>query len=142
MRFRLRTLLIMLAVGPPVVGYLWPRSPGRVPIVTVRQGETAEVDLIQVNTTPHFTQVLFWSRYPVGELHLRTWRLNGSATTKNMKFKHSGGRDCECTWTESGMERRVLAPLFQETKTPNDPEIEDRIKLPKPKRIPLWNSVP
>src|SRR5262245_37853856 len=107
MQFRLRTLLIVLAVGPMVLAYFWPRPP--IPIVTVGRGKTAEVDLIQVNTTPAFSQVLFWSRYPDGELHVREWRL----LKENFQIKHSWIRKCECSWIEFGIERRVLAPCFQ-----------------------------
>src|SRR5687768_13719586 len=141
LRYRLRTLLIVLAILPPLIAYVWPRTSGPVPIATVRPGETAEVDLIQVNTVvqpsapiPVFKQVLFWSRHPDGELHVRTWRLVIPA--KNMQFKNSGGADWECAWTESGIERRVRAPAFQETKSPDDLEMLDRQKLPKPDRIP------
>ena len=74
---------------------------------------------------------------------MREWRLNEkSATTKKKQIKHSAGTDWECTWTEFGVERRVLAPLFQQTKSPRDPELDDRVMLPKPKRIPLWKSRP
>jgi hypothetical protein len=139
-RYRLRTLLILLAVGPPLVGYLWPRAPRPVPIKTVREGETAEVDVIQVHTNPNFPQVLFWSRYPDGELHLRTWLLKGTRQNKSLQIKHWGGKYCECTWTEKGIQRRVLAPVFQETNSASDPEIDDRRRVPKTKRIPLWES--
>jgi hypothetical protein len=135
MRIRLRTLLIVLAVGPMVLAYSWPHPP--VPIATARRGETAEVDLIQVNTTPHFSQVLFLSRYPDGELHVREWRL----LKEHFQIKHAWNGECECSWIESGIQRRVLAPRFQESKTSNDSEIADRLKVPKPARIPLWEHV-
>jgi hypothetical protein len=139
MRYRLRTLVIVLAVVPPLIGYFWPRPSRPVPIATMRQGETAEVDLIQVHTNPASTEVIFWSRYPDGELHVRGWLLHGSMIPeKKMQLNHSAGNDCECTWIESGIERRVRAPLFRETQSPRDVEIDDRVKLPKAKRIPLW----
>jgi hypothetical protein len=142
MRYRLRTLLVLLAIVPPLLGYFWPRPPAPIPIATVTEGETARVDLIQVHTNPDFTQVIFWSRYPDGEFHVREWSLHGSMIPeKKMQITHVGVEDCDCTWSsKSGIQRRVLAPRFLETRSPRDPEMDDRIKLAKTKRIPLWES--
>jgi hypothetical protein len=105
----------------------------------VLRGETAEVDLIEVQTNPvqAFQQVLFWSRYPDGQLHVREWRLLGK-TKDNPRITHSFHAGCECRWIENGVERRVHAPAFQESQTPVDVEILDRAKLPKDRRDPLW----
>ena len=140
MRFHLRTLLILLAVGPPLLAWLWPRPLGPIPIATMRPGETAEVDLIHVhyNTSQVIEQVIFWSRYPDGELHIREWRL-GPGSVKNIRIAHSGNEGCECRWIEHGVERHVRSPAFHESKSADDPEILDRDKLPKHKRDPLWH---
>ena len=138
MQYRLRTLLVVLAVLPPLLAYLWPRPPGPVPIVTVRPGETAEVDLIEIHTGPAFQQVLFWSRYPDGELHVREWRLFGAGSKRHLQIKHWGDTDCTCSWTENGVECRVRSPAYRERNSPGDPELQDRAQLPNPKRVPLW----
>ncbi len=142
MRYRLRTLLILLGLGPVILWLSWTPPPPPVPIATVRPGTTAAVDVIQIhecgNPLHTFSQVLFWSRYPDGELHVRAWRMIGSSNTRNFQINHSGQTGCECSWTESGVERRVRSPTFLKTSSPDDPEIQDRKKLSKPKRQPLW----
>ena len=140
MRYHLRTLMIVLALGPMVLAWVWPRPRGPVPIATIRPGETAEVDLIQVHTDTKavIQQVLFWSRYPDGELHVREWRLLGK-TKNNPRITHSLYSGCECSWMENDVECRVRAPAFQESQSPVDPELLDRDKLPKPKRDLLWH---
>src|SRR5262245_34310810 len=53
------------------------RPPAPVPILTFPRGATAQVDLIEVNEQYDalrrmvFKQVIFWSRYPDGQLHIR-----------------------------------------------------------------------
>ena len=144
MRYRLRTLLIVLAILPPLIAYFWPRPPSPVPIATVPRGTTAEVDWIEVNEFRDskqavFTQLLFWSRYPDGELHVREWRLIDSPNTRNFQIKHTWDGDYECRWTQNGLESRVRSPTFRKSKSTTDPELSDRKKLPKHSRQPLWH---
>src|SRR5262245_52256122 len=140
-RYKLRTLLIVLAIVPPIAAWLSPRSAGPVPVATMRPGETAEVDLIQVHTNTNpaaaFQQVLFWSRYPDGDLHLREWRLLGK-TKNNPRITHSFHAGCECRWLENGVECRVHAPAIKERQSTVDPELLARAKLPKNRRALFW----
>jgi hypothetical protein len=82
---------------------------------------------------------LFWSRYRDGEHHVRAWKLFGPGLKTNIQITRSGNFGCECSWTENGVECRVRLPAFLESKSADDPELQDREKLPKPKRDPLWD---
>lgn len=145
MRYRLRTLLILLLILPPLIAFFWPRPPRAAVFATVPAGTTAEVDLIQIDEfydtqmRLNFKHILFWSRYPNGELHIREWRLLGTRNMKSFQIKRLGDSEYECRWTEkSGVERRVWSPAIRESKSIEDLELKDRKKLPKPMRQPLW----
>lgn len=144
MRYRLRTLLILLGLGPVALWLTWTPPPPPVPIETMRPGATAKVDVIQLHECcdsklpQTFNQVIFWSRYPDGELHVRAWRMIGSSSTQNFHLHEGGKSGCECSWTEGKFQRRVHAPTLLKTRSSADPEMEDRKNLPKPKRDPLW----
>ena len=108
-----------------------------------------QVDLIEVNHFKNsmgkilFTQVLFWSTYPDGKLHIRDWRLvktSGILPKKNgnvwvslvkPKRKKKGSKGSESIFVE--------APAYRETTTTFDPELEDRLEVGQPDRIPLLN---
>jgi hypothetical protein len=143
-QFSLRTLLLA-TLASCLVAYFdplgWRQAPP-VPIKVVDVGQTAEVDLIELNhiydTSGRlvFDQLLFWSVHPDGKLHLREWRLlkNPSMAPKR------GYRKWVCTWTERDIDRRVEAPAFRESKSTSDSEILDRQFLSKQHRVRLWSS--
>src|SRR5262245_55218162 len=119
-----------------------PRPP--VPIETVPRGATARVDVIEVNELYDgagrtiFQQVIFWSQYPNGQLHVREMKLIGDARTRNFQLDHSSRWQCSCSWTIDGISYRVEAPTFRQSKTAADLEILDRQSLAKHWRQPLW----
>jgi hypothetical protein len=149
-RFSLRTLLLLMS-AVCVFAYLDPlgwRLPPPVPIRTVQDGETAKVDLIELNRhyfddsqraqfrVDHFDQLLFWSIYPDGQLHVRAFRALRDPTM----LPRRDGNTWVCTWTESGANRQIEAPAFRETKSiskANDPELADRNSLPAARRTKL-----
>lgn len=45
---------------------------------------------------------------------------------------------CTCSWAMDGITFRVDAPTFRESKSSGDPELLDRIALPKADRQLLW----
>jgi len=118
--------------------------PAPVPIKTVPLGTTARVDVIELNDQfdalqrRNFQQVIFWSRYPDGQLHIRQWTLVGDSRTTNFQLDRSGRSQCACSWTSDGIAYRVEAPTFGESKSADDPELLDRQALPKPDRQSLW----
>jgi hypothetical protein len=127
------------SVGPPK------------PIKIVPLGEIAVVDVIELNHRPllpseqtrpgtpfSFDQLLFWSYYPDGELHIREWRL---VKKRSMLPKRQKGR-WVCTLDYGDVVQCVHAPSFRETTafTPNDPELVDRKFVPKRERVPLWRE--
>jgi hypothetical protein len=143
-QFSLRTLFLV-TLASCIVAYFDPmgwRPVPPVPMKTVDVGQTAEVDLIEVNHFHDaagrlvFKQLLFWSIHPDGNLHIREWRLVRNPSMMPQR----GYKKWVCTWTEQGIERRVEAPAFQETKSTSDKEMLDRKSLSKQDRIPLWSS--
>jgi hypothetical protein len=143
-QFSLRSLFLA-TLACCVVVYFDPlgwRPAPPVPIKTVDSGQTAEVDLIEVNhlydTSGRwvFDQLLFWSFHADGKLHLREWRLLRNPSMMPQR----GYKKWVCEWTEHGVNRRVEAPAFQETKSTSDHELLDRESLPKQDRIVLWSS--
>jgi hypothetical protein len=153
LQFRLRTMLLLMAaicVFTYFDPFYW-RPPAPVPIRTVQDGETALVDVIELNhryfdaaersryQDDHFDQLLFWSIHPDGKLHLRDWRI---VRDPSMVPKRHRGR-WVCTWTESRKHRRIEAPSFRETMSTaaaDDPEMLDRQVLSKVKRTKLWSG--
>jgi len=143
-QFSLRVLLALLTMA--CVFCWWDplrlRPPPPVPIKTVPLGATAQVDVIELNEQStagkKWQQVVFWSRYPDGQLHIRQWKIVGSSGTKDFQLEHSGGPLCACSWNMDGITFRVEAPTFRKSKTSDDPELLDRIALPKTERQPLW----
>lgn len=143
-QFSLRTMLWVMLVSC-FVAYFDPmgwRPVPPSPIKTVAVGQTAEVDLIELNHHYDasgrlvFDQLLFWSFHPDGKLHLREWRL-----LKNPSMAPQRGyKKWVCTWTEHGIDRRVEAPSFQETKSASDHELLDTRFVRKEDRIRLWSS--
>lgn len=106
------------------------------------------VDLIELNHfqdktgKASFEQLLFWSIYPDGKLHIRDWRL-----VKNPgMLPKKEGEVWICQWIESrrGSDRtaefRVEAPAYRETTSASDPELLDRVEVERADRIPLWNQ--
>ena len=142
-QFSLRALIALLTAS--CVFFWWDplrlRPPPPVPIQTVPRGTTAYVDVIELNEQysaqlgQKWQQVIFWSRYPDGQLHIREWRID-----KNSRFQYDHSRRllCTCSWTEEGIRCRVEAPTFRESKSSDDPEILDRVALPKADRQLLW----
>jgi hypothetical protein len=119
------------------------RPPPPVPIESVPWGATARVDVIELNEhydaagRTIFEQVIFWSRYPDGELHVRGWALKGNPRTQ-LQLHYSRRRQCSCSWTIDGITYRVEAPTFRQSKTIVDLELLDRNWLAKQDRQPLW----
>jgi hypothetical protein len=107
-------------------------------------GTTARVDVIELNEQysvqlgQKWQQVIFWSRYPDGQLHIREWKITRNSLTKDFQLDHSRRSLCTCSFTFDGIPFRVEAPTFRESKTSSDPELLDRITLPKTERQPLW----
>jgi len=121
------------------------RPPPPVPIETVLSGATARVDVIELNEhydkmgRTVFKQVIFWSRYPDGQLHIRGWKLAENLSDKNFQLDHSRRWQCSCSWTaKDGISYRVEAPTYRESKTLADLELLDRESLAKQYRQPLW----
>ena len=123
-----------------------PKQNRKVPIQAHDRGETAQVDLIELNhrfydasETVHNDQVLFWSLYPDGQLHLRDWRIVGSPS---MIPQRKDGK-WVCSWREDDFQFQVEAARYRETKTVSssyDPEQHDRKPAPKISRVPLWKT--
>ena len=149
-QFSLRMLIALLTASS--VFFWWDpfrwRPPPPVPIKTVPLGTTAYVDVIELNEQYDarlrrtWQQVIFWSRYPDGKLHIREWRIIGSSAHKDFRLDHSRRSVCFCSWSDFGQPFRVEAPTFCETKWPGDPELLDRQMLSKFDRQPLWASPP
>lgn len=98
-----------------------------------------EVDLIEhssVQGDKHFDQLLFWARYPNGELHIRDWRLvrNEGMLPK----KHAG--TWTASWEDKGVVYTVHSRSFRKTNSMIDPELTDRKSIPKANRACLWVS--
>jgi hypothetical protein len=145
-QFSLGMLFVLLTAACIVVWWdpFRLRPPAPVPIETVPLGTTARVDVIELNEQfdapqrPNFQQVIFWSRYPDRQLHIRQWKLVGDSRTKNFQLDRSSRSQCTCSWTRDGIDYRVEAPVFRESKAAGDPELLDRKAFPKPDRQPLW----
>lgn len=145
-QFSLKTLLLLLTAA--CLFFWWDplhfRPPLPVPIETVQLGSTAHVDVIELNEQydarlgRSWQQVIFWSRYPDGQLHIREWKITANSLTKDFHIDRSHHSQCSCSYTFDGIPFRVDAPILRETKTKEDPELLDRILLPKPDRRPLW----
>ena len=144
-QFSLGTLLLLLTAAC-LVAWWDPfgfRPPPPVPIETVPWGTTARVDVIELNEhydaagRTIFEQVIFWSRYPDGQLHARAWGLMGTQRTR-MRLDHFSRGRCACSWTIDGITHRVEAPTFRRSKTLADLEMLDRNSLAKQDRQPLW----
>lgn len=149
LRFRLRTALLLMLLCCMVAHvdpFQWRNTIGRPkPIKASPVGEIAEVDVIELNRRPlapaerarggasSFDQLLFWSYYPDGKLHIREWRMVRNAT---MLPKREHGR-WVCTLDEV---QCIHAPEYRETTsfTTADPEILDRKFIAKQDRVPLW----
>jgi hypothetical protein len=122
------------------------KPPPRIPIRSAETGKTAQVDLIEIN---HFygtnvgrnvRQVILWSYYADGHLHVRDWRIVESNKIGNFSVKPIGRGWHECSWMQDGAAWCVQAPSYRETHTQTDPEVEDRTSLEKIRRAPLWTS--
>lgn len=145
-QFSLGTLLLLLTVACFLAWWdpFRLRPPTPIPIETVPIGTLARVDVIELNEQydtrrgQTFQQVLFWSRYPDGQLHIRQWLLIGNPRTNSFRLDHSSGSRCVCSWSTDGVPYEVEAPAFRESKAPNDPELIDRNVFPKRDRQPLW----
>lgn len=145
-QFSLRLLLALMTTA--CLFFWWDplrlRPPPPVPIETFPLRSTAYVDVIELNQQydsrmgGSWQQVIFWSRYPDGKLHIREWRMIGNSRTKDLQLDHSRRSRCACSWSTDGVPFRVEAPTFRETKTSGDPDVLDRVELPKPDRQPLW----
>lgn len=145
-QFSLKTLLLLLTVA--CLFFWWDpfhfRPPPPVPIETVPLGSTAHVDVIELNEQydarlgRSWRQVIFWSRYPDGQLHIREWKITANSRTKDFHIDRSHRFYCTCTYTFNGIPYRVDAPTFRETKTTEDPDLMDRMILPKLERRDLW----
>src|SRR6476659_1897794 len=103
-QFTLRSLLVLILLA---AFFLWAdpwgwRSPWLAPIETVAPGQTSRVDLIEITVQRQsgrpWRQVVFWSRYPDGELHVREWRTIGSKRVSDFKVEQQGSI-WNCTWT-------------------------------------------
>jgi hypothetical protein len=120
------------------------RPPPPVPIETFPRGAVARVDVIELNEQYDqlgrtiFKQVIFWSRYPDGQLHIRGWKLVGNLRDKDFRIDHSSRWHCSCSWTTDGISYRVEAPTFRQSKTAVDLELLDRQSLAKQDRHPIW----
>jgi hypothetical protein len=144
-QFSLGMLLALLTASCLFVWWdpLRLKPPAPVPIETVPLGVAARVDVIELNEQFDgldrliFRQVIFWSRYPDGQLHIRGWKLVDSLNTP-VQLNHSGRTGCTCSWTMNGVSYRVEAPTYRESKTAADLELLDRKALKKADRQPLW----
>jgi hypothetical protein len=135
----LRMLIALLTAS--CVFFWWDplrlRPPPPVPIETVPRGTTAHVDVIELNEQFHpqlgrWQQVIFWSRYPDGQLHIREWKITRNSLTKDFQLDHSRHALCICTFTFDGIPFRVEAPTFRESKSAGDPELLDASRCQKP----------
>jgi hypothetical protein len=145
-QFSLKLLLSLMTLS--CLFFWWDpfhlRPPPPVPIETVALRSTAYVDVIELNQQydsrlgRSWQQVILWSRYSDGKLHIREWHLIGSSNTKDFQLDRSRRSLCTCSWKCDGIPFRVEAPTFRETKSSGDPELLDRIALPKADRQLLW----
>lgn len=104
--------------------------PGAEPVID-------RVDLVEVNHffdengKRVFDQLLFYDRCGV-DFEIRAWRLMKSDSQRPLR--DWGGRKWVATFHDGDLLREVHSPLFRETWTQYDPELEARDKLPKEKR--------
>ena len=117
---------------------------------------TTSVDLIEIN---HYVshggqlnQVIFWSRDPDGEYHVRAWRLRSKVVvarasssmvvtqseqgrnSQKVVTTHNDSQRVVIIWSKRGRVHRVTSPRWIETWTLYDPEVLDRRVLPKEQR--------
>jgi hypothetical protein len=145
-QFSLRLLLSLVTAS--CLFFWWDplrlRPPLPVPIKTVPLRSTAYEDVIELNQQydpqlgRSWQQVIFWSRYPDGKLHIREWKMTANSHTQDFQLDHSRRSLCTCSWSTDGIPFRVEAPTFRETKTSGDPELLDRVEMSKIDRQPLW----
>ncbi len=104
-----------------------------------------QVDLIEIN---HYydqrgklvlDQIIFYEWCTVeGRFQVRDWRLLKSANQLPRRNWNSG--DFVSIWRDGDVLRKVQAPAVRETWTLYDPEVADRIFLPKERRRQFCKS--
>lgn len=124
-------ILMLIFVSDPIAARIghWPES----------------VDLIELNhkhdrTGKHtFSQVIFWERHPGnGKYRVRDWflvddreSLSGYPVKRNDRW--------ESWFVKEGKTHRITSPIFKESWTMYDPEVEDKRKWPGDARKKLRN---
>lgn len=93
-----------------------------------------------------FDQLLFWDwSHDAGRFQLQAWRMlkwqsgtkeNGPISTMLPRFDHAHNV-WVVEWLDGDVHRRIESPVFRQSVTQFDPELEERVYLPKEKRREL-----
>lgn len=84
-----------------------------------------------------FTQVIFWERLPQnGKYRVRDWVISDDRESLNAVPVSRNGF-YESHFVKNGIYYHVRSPLFKQSWTMNDPEVEDGKTHPKHMRVPL-----